>query len=206
MLSTEARNDLVSSLSKAHNSILAAYSHYNAADDSRASQTTVQKWLIGFLLVTMFFILSSLQLVSSAFSGVNNLLDFLGVIFECIVVLLIAIPIGALLTWACFLLYKKKVGLQNTIQEETSKGDAIMQNASLALAILPEKYHFPAASGYILEAVSTGRADSLKEAMLQTEDQIHRWNIEANHADMMRQLTEMNTRLKEIQRSIPTKN
>ena len=82
---------------------------------------------------------------------------------------------------------------QNIIQQENGAGDAIIRENLETLSILP------AASEYILESVLTGRADGLKEAMLQTEEQIHRWNIEAGYSAMMQQMAEMNKRLSDIE-------
>lgn len=95
--------------------------------------------------------------------------------------------------------YRKMTTTQNIIQQENGAGDAIIRENLETLSILPNKYHFPAASEYILESVSTGRADGLKEAMLQTEEQIHRWNIEAGYSAMMQQMAEMNKRLSDIE-------
>ena len=182
---TEEQQQLIASLNKANEVIELAYAHYNVASEKSPNLLKSRKWfrIIGIITLAMVGI---------------SVIGFLGAIGD-IMVRVSRVPSFAIFAGITYFFYRKMTTTQNIIQQENGAGDAIIRENLETLSILPNKYHFPAASEYILESVSTGRADGLKEAMLQTEEQIHRWNIEAGYSAMMQQMAEMNKRLSDIE-------
>lgn len=101
-------------------------------------------------------------------------------------------------TWDDVSFLQKMMNAKQVADQENEAGNLIMRQNIEELSVLPSKYYFPLATEYILEAVTTGRAENLKEAMLQTEEQIHRWNVEERHNTMIQQMKEINKQLQNI--------
>lgn len=188
---TEEQQQLIASLNKANEVIELAYAHYNVASEKSPNLLKSRKWfrIIGIITLAM---------VGISVIGFLGAIGDIGLV-KCLMVLLSRVPSFAIFAGITYFFYRKMTTTQNIIQQENGAGDAIIRENLETLSILPNKYHFPAASEYILESVSTGRADGLKEAVLQTEEQIHRWNIEAGYSAMMQQMAEMNKRLSDIE-------
>lgn len=63
-------------------------------------------------------------------------------------------------------------------QENFNAVGEIIKKYSDCLAVIPQKYWYPLATGYIAEVISNGRATTIPIALDKLEEQIHRWNME----------------------------
>ena len=63
-------------------------------------------------------------------------------------------------------------------QENFNAVGEIIKKYSDCLAVIPQKYWYPLATGYIAEVISNGCATTISIALDKLEEQIHRWNME----------------------------
>lgn len=63
-------------------------------------------------------------------------------------------------------------------QESFNAVNALIQKHSDCLAVIPQQYWYPLATGYIAEVISNGRATTIPIALDKLEEQLHRWNME----------------------------
>lgn len=63
-------------------------------------------------------------------------------------------------------------------QENINSANMLIQKYSDCLSVIPQKYWYPLATGYIAEVISNGRATTIPIALDKLEEQIHRWNME----------------------------
>ena len=85
--------------------------------------------------------------------------------------------------------------------EAEAAGNDILTRHASALAVIPEEYRYPMATGYLLKVVETGRAENINQALQMYDEQLHRWNVESANAEILSQQEAQTQALKGIRRS-----
>lgn len=85
--------------------------------------------------------------------------------------------------------------------EAESQGNAILENNSTALMIIPSDYWYPLATNYIYKVIQTGRATTINQALQMFDEQLHRWKVEEANAEIVNQQQAQTNALKGIRRS-----
>lgn len=75
--------------------------------------------------------------------------------------------------------------LQKEIQAKKAQGQAVFDQHAEELDFLPVDYWYPLATEYLVNAVKSGRAATLGEAIDRFDEQLHRWKIEESNAQML---------------------
>lgn len=86
-------------------------------------------------------------------------------------------------------------------EEARAEGAAILNGNEEAMAGLYGEYCTPDATEYLMNITAAGRADTLAEALLMCDEQMHRWKIEEANAAVVAAQQEQSASLKGIRRS-----
>ena len=111
-----------------------------------------------------------------------NTLDFFDITgpSEIVGIILIAIICVAI----CLIPFRpqKHIAKAEECEKKAQEGfdavNSLIQKHSDCLAVIPQKYWYPLATGYIAEVISNGRAATIPIALDKLEEQLHRWNME----------------------------
>lgn len=123
-------------------------------------------------------------------------------------VALLIVVIGVLLA---VVLYKKvfaekvvesrvKTDYEAAANEEQKGIDILNANAD-ELSVMPSDYWYPLATDYVLRMVRTGRANTVNEALLMFDEQLHRWKMEDSNASILAQQQAQTEALNGIRKS-----
>ena len=63
---------------------------------------------------------------------------------------------------------------------------------------LTPDYWFPMATTYMYKIASAGRADTIKEALAMTDEQLHRWKVEGSYTRLLEEQRKQSATLKQI--------
>lgn len=88
-----------------------------------------------------------------------------------------------------------------TAANEEQKGTDILNANADALSVIPSDYWYPLATDYVLKMIRSGRADSVNEALLMFDEQLHRWRMEDSSASILAQQQAQTEALNGIRKS-----
>lgn len=190
------RDKLTESLTKADRICNEAYPfferasniRYDAEEKAAKSKKRFKILLVVVGLLALSFIQTSLTYMSEA-----PLISFILIIISIAMVVLVFVSKGK----ADDRVYTLKESADN----EDAKGTEILNTNADTLSIIPDDYWYPLATNYMLKVVRTGRANTVNEALLMFDEQLHRWKMEDSNASILAQQQAQTEALNGIRKS-----
>lgn len=180
---------------QAHTWIIGAHSLRQYADNERViARRCKNNSIVIKLLSPIFSVIIAMALfVGSQFVFLNedaSSATLFWIIAAVAETFFLAYPFGA----KAKIHNKKAIEYEDAAAHNIQKAQKIMTEYAEVLSVLPSKYLYPLATGYVLELFQTGRASSVPIALDKLEEQIHRWNMEmAMQQTLAYQISQMQT-------------
>ena len=209
--------DLLSSLISANNVIVNAYTKWEEGARLRAQAASFQKTRKQDLMTRTIVLTGGI--FATCFMGLLVIVGIPAWLFqsEPMVIggFLFTLPVSLVVTvfgYARFVHPKTKkdeakikddynAAMERAAQITQAGTDVIQENVS-EIIFLPDEYCYPLATGYLVKCVQQQRANSLQEALDKFDEQLHRWTLEANQQEMLRQQQLQSQQLNAIRHSI----
>ncbi|MCC8079306.1 MAG: hypothetical protein LIO57_04495 [Oscillospiraceae bacterium] len=96
---------------------------------------------------------------------------------------------------------EKKEQLNTKIERIQNRAQQFLNEHTDELSVLPNDYWYPMATDFLVKVVQSGRAGTLGEAIDRYEEQLHRWKVEDQNAQIIAQQQEQVTQLQSIKSS-----
>lgn len=116
----------------------------------------------------------------------------------CMILLLI---FGGCLLWSYYAIKngEKVIPRDTPVLEEVENALLnILEERKADMEFIPQGYQYTQATEYLLDVVSAGRADSLKEALAMYDEQLHRWKMEESQMAIIEQQRKMASSLNQL--------
>ena len=181
-------NTLLSELLEAREVVKEAYVHYDRADDLEAGaqvekKKTKRKMIIGIIAWLAFW----------------PVLQEGGAIIGTLISLAY---IGVLIAFIKYIRNNSKADeMTEQAAKETEVARSIIDRNEEKLTFLPRDYWYPAAVEYMIKVVQAGRASDRNQALAMCDEQIHRWNLEAQNEAMREEMAMQSGTLRGIDRA-----
>ncbi|MCD8373618.1 MAG: hypothetical protein LUC20_00705 [Oscillospiraceae bacterium] len=82
---------------------------------------------------------------------------------------------------------EKKEQLNTKIERIQNRAQQFLDEHADELSVLPNDYWYPMATDFLVKVVQSGRAGTLGEAIDRYEEQLHRWKVEDQNAQIIAQ-------------------
>ena len=191
------REEVLTTLENARSVIYEAYSYVEEADkvqkEAKKKLYTYTKGKVPGIKLKLFFILGGIifcnVILSTFFSFLHAL--FIEHNFS---VLIAEIPL-LLLTASCFFYAFVPGKIVDDANKETDRlikeGEQVLANNFEKIAFLDKEYWNPEGIDYLIRILSTGRAETWKEALALGETHMHQYRMENKQEIMMGQMNEI---------------
>lgn len=197
--SEEKPYDLETALVKADQICNEAYPFMEKASNMRANadEKAVKSRKI-FKIISVVIGLLSIDAMGNlaANTGADPSMAFLIVIMG----ILLAVALYKLVFLKTVVDFGVKSEYETAANEEQKGTDILNANAD-ALSVMPSDYWYPLATDYVLKMIRSGRADSVNEALLMFDEQLHRWRMEDSSASILAQQQAQTDALRGIRKS-----
>lgn len=88
--------------------------------------------------------------------------------------------------------------VQEQIEQETIKINRLIKSNEKIIKFIPSEYWYPMAMEYLVKVVTTGRVNTLNEALSMYDEQLHRWKMENINMQMLTEKRAQTEYLKSI--------